>query len=88
MDDVTPRPGLEWFKAEAVTAGCYHRRADVVRTRVGLVRQLEVERAGLLASLRETEVEADRAGCVSLERTDAGMREAILAAVATARWDA
>ena len=81
MDDVTLTPELERFAAEAIAAGRYRDLEDVVRTGVGLVRQLEAERAGLLAALREAEAEADRVGCVSLDRVDAGMREAIHAAV-------
>ena len=85
MDEVTLPPELERFAAEAIAAGRYRDMADVVRTGVGLVQQLEAERAGLLAALREAEAEADRVGRVSLERVDAGMREAIRAAAAAAR---
>lgn len=85
MDNVTLPPELERFAAEAVAAGRYRDMADVVRTGVDLVRQLEAERAGFLTSLREAEAEADRAGRVSFERADAGMRETIRAAVAAAR---
>lgn len=80
MDDVTLPPELERFAAEAIAAGRYRDMAHVVRTGVGLVQQLEAERAGFLTALQEAEAEADRVGRVSLEQADAGMRDAIRAA--------
>jgi putative addiction module CopG family antidote len=77
MDEVILPPDLERFAAEAVASGRYRDLADVVRSGVNLLRQLEAERAGLLASLRDAEAEADRDGPVSLATADNGMREAI-----------
>lgn len=77
MDNVTLPPDLERFAAEAVASGRYRDIADVVRTGVDLLQQLEAERADLLASLQDAEAETDRHGPVSLATADKAMREAI-----------
>jgi hypothetical protein len=50
---------------------------ELLRTGVGLLLRLEEEWRGFVASLQAAEAEADRAGCVSLDQVDAGMRKAI-----------
>lgn len=78
MDNVTLPPELERFAAEAIAAGRYRDMDELLRTGVGLLQRLEEERRGFVESLQAAE--ADRVGCVSLERVDAGMRQAIRAA--------
>lgn len=80
MDHVTLPPELECFATEAIAAGRYRDMDELLRTGVGLLRRLEEERRGFVASLQAAEAEADRVGCVSLDQVDAGMRKAIRAA--------
>jgi putative addiction module CopG family antidote len=77
MAHVVLPPELERFAADAIASGRFRDMEDVVRSGVGLLQQLEGERAQLLASLREAEAEADAAGPVDLDQVDAGMRQAI-----------
>jgi putative addiction module CopG family antidote len=77
MSHVTLPPELERFATEAITAGRYRDMDELLRAGVGLLRRLEEERRGFVASLKAAEAEADRVGCVSLDQVDAGMREAI-----------
>lgn len=80
MDNVTLPPELERFATEAIAAGRYRDMDELLRTGVGLLQRLEEERRGFVASLQAAEAEADWVGSVSLERVDAGMRQAIRAA--------
>lgn len=80
MNDLTLPPDLAQFAAEAVASGRYRDLDELLRTGISLVKRLEEERRGFVASLQAAEAEADRVGCVSLERVDTGMREAINAA--------
>jgi len=81
MDTITLPPELVRFAEEAIATGRYRDMDELVRTGVNLLRRLEEERRGFVASLQAAEAEADRVGCVSLEQVDAGMRKAIRAAV-------
>jgi len=80
MNELTLPPDLERFAAEAIASGRYKDIDELVRTGIGLLQQLEAERAAFAQSLVDAEAEADRLGCASLEKVDAGMRAAIRAA--------
>jgi Arc/MetJ-type ribon-helix-helix transcriptional regulator len=73
MDDMTLPPELERFAAEAIAAGRYRDKADLLAAGVGLVQRLEVERAAFVASLEAAEADAKQNGTLSLDEVMAEM---------------
>ncbi len=77
MEIVTLPPELERFAVEAVADGRFRNISAVVAAGMELLQRQEEARAHFIASLQEAEADANRAGCLSLEQVDAGMRQAI-----------
>lgn len=77
MDDVTLPPELERFAEEAVAAGRYRDRAELVTAGVRLLLQSEAEVAAFVESLEAARAEADRDGWVSLDVMTADMDRTI-----------
>ena len=77
MDDVILPPELERFAAEAVAAGHYRDRADVVAAGVSLLLRQEQARAALLASVMAARDEADRDGYLTGDEVAAQVRATI-----------
>jgi antitoxin ParD1/3/4 len=67
MDDVTLPPELERFAEEAVAAGRFRDRSDVVAAGMSLPQRQEQARAALLASVLAAEAEADRDGYLTAD---------------------
>ena len=65
--DVTLPPDLERFATEAITAGRFRDRDELVAAGIALLQQAEAERAAFVRSLEEAEAEADRDGWHSLD---------------------
>lgn len=65
--DVTLSPELERFAAEAIAAGRFRDRDELVAAGVELLRRSEAERAAFVRSLEEAEAEAERDGWHSLD---------------------
>lgn len=65
--DVTLPPELERFAAEAIAAGRFRDRDELVAASIELLRQSEAERAAFMRSLEEAEAEADRDGWHSVD---------------------
>lgn len=73
MDDVSLPPDLDRFAEEAVAAGRYRDKAELVRAGIELIRKLESERAAFIRSLEEAEAEGERDGFVSMDDVHAEM---------------
>jgi antitoxin ParD1/3/4 len=80
MDDMTLPPELERFAAEAIAAGRYRDKAELLAAGVGLVQRLEVERAAFVASLEAAEADAEQNGTLGLDDVMADMDRIIEAA--------
>jgi len=68
---------VERFAAEAVAAGHYRDRADVVRAGLELLLRRDQARSGLLASVIAARDEADRVGYLTGDEVAAHVRESI-----------
>src|SRR5271166_858043 len=77
MDSVTLPPELERFAAEAVAAGHFRDRGEVVAAGVRLLQQADAEMAEFVSSLAAAKAEADREGWVSLDDMLAEMDQII-----------
>ena len=80
MDDMTLPPKLERFAAEAIAAGRYRDKAELLAAGVDLVRRLEAERAAFVASLEAAEADTEQNGTLSLDEVMADMDRIIEAA--------
>jgi putative addiction module CopG family antidote len=67
MADVTLPPELERFAEEAVAAGRFRDRSEVVAAGMRLLQREEAELAAFVESLEAAEAEADRDGWYSLD---------------------
>lgn len=67
MDDITLTPDLDRFAADAVAAGRYRDKSEVVRAGVSLLSRAESARAALLASVLASEAEGDRDGYLTAD---------------------
>jgi putative addiction module CopG family antidote len=67
MDGLTLPPELERFADEAIAAGRYRDRAELLAASVSLLRQAEAEVAAFVQSLEEAQAEAERMGCRSAD---------------------
>jgi putative addiction module CopG family antidote len=65
MDEMGLPPELESYLADAVAAGRYRDRAEVVAAAVALLRERDAKRGAFLASVLAAEAEAEHKGCVS-----------------------
>jgi putative addiction module CopG family antidote len=74
MNDMTLTPEVEAFAAEAIAAGRFRDRAELVAAGVGLLQRHEQARAELLASVLAAQAEADRDGCMSGDQMLARVR--------------
>ena len=73
MDDVILPPELERFAAEAVAAGHYRDRADVIAAGLRLLQQTDAEVAEFVQSLEDARAESERDGWISLDEVTATM---------------
>ncbi len=80
MDDVILPAELERFAAEAVAAGRYRDKGDLLAAGVSLLQRQEKARADLLASVVAARDEGDRTGYLSLEAVEREMQAVILGA--------
>ncbi len=75
--DVTLPPELERFAAEAIAAGRFRDRDELVAAGIELLRHAEAERAELLASVLAAKEESDREGYLTGDEVTARVRETI-----------
>ncbi len=72
--DVTLPPDLERFATEAIAAGRFRDRDELVAAGIALLRQAEAEHAAFVRSLEEAEAEGERDGFVPAEQVHRDMR--------------
>jgi len=77
MDGTPLPPDLERYADEAVAAGRFRDRGDVVAAGLNLLQQAETELAAFVQSLDDARAEADRDGWVNLDDMLAHMDEVI-----------
>ena len=83
MDDVTLPPELERFAEQAVSAGRYRDRSELIAAGVSLLQRAEAERAELLASVLAARERAGREGCLTGEEVAERVRATIARRVRT-----
>jgi putative addiction module CopG family antidote len=77
MDGTTLPPDLTRYADEAVAAGRFRDRDEVVAAGLKLLQQADTEVAAFVKSLEEAKAEADRDGWVSLDDMVARMSRII-----------
>jgi putative addiction module CopG family antidote len=83
MDDMTLPPELERFAAEAIAAGRYRDKADLLAAGVSLLQRQERARAALLSSALAAKEEGDRDGYLTGDEVAARVRVSIVRRSAT-----
>ena len=83
MDDMTLPPELERFVAEAIAAGRYRDKADLLAAGVSLLQRQERARAELLTSVLAAKEEGDRDGYLTGDEVAARVRASIVRRSAT-----
>jgi len=83
MDDMTLPPELERFAAEAIAAGRYRDKAELLAAGVSLLQRQERARAELLASVLAAKVDGDRDGYLTGDEVAARVRARVARRSAT-----
>jgi putative addiction module CopG family antidote len=83
MNDMTLPPELERFAAEAIAAGRYRDKAELLAAGVSLLQQQERARAELLASVLAAKADGDRDGYLTGDEVAARVRASIARKSAT-----
>ena len=85
MNGITLPPELEQYAAEAVAAGRYRDRSEVVQAGLTLLKQAETELAEFMTSLEEDRAEGERDGFLSGAQMETRVRAAIAGVAARRR---
>jgi putative addiction module CopG family antidote len=83
MNDMTLPPELERFAAEAIAAGRYRDKAELLAAGVSLLQRQERARAELLASVLAAKADGDRDGYLTGDEVAARVRASIARRSAT-----
>jgi putative addiction module CopG family antidote len=83
MNDMTLPPELERFAAEAIAAGRYRDKAELLAAGVSLLQRQERARAELLASVLAAKADGDRDGYLTGDEVAARVRARIARRSAT-----
>ena len=81
MTAITLPPELERFVGDAVAAGRFRDKPDLIRAAIALLRRVEADRTSLIESLEQAEADAERHGFCDLGDVERDMERVIEAAL-------